>query len=527
MKTRLEKKSLQFRTIQQQKQERFEGAYIEDNRDTAQMRLIDMIQRIGVEEEDEPLHGKFETIQQKSNSTGLPDSLKTGIEGMSGFSVDDVRVHYNSDKPAQMQAHAYAQGTDIHVAPGQEKHLPHEVWHVVQQKQGRVQPTMQLQGVSINDNQGLEMEADMMGIRAINHIHPYKTNLISKSSAQAAIQRKPTVWAADPNIGVILAIGHGWFSTWRKIKAKVVEYGALQDNALDLRRDKLDEIRPLMALWSNNPRHSAASKKQRVQNIRNNMQILETIVEDEYTEIAVDADNITGGHSEVRHGADLTDRQLQDRLTTGKDRDNKNAPADVSSRFASHDFLVGTRKKAFHDIDHAVANTKGHFKPSINQYVATYNAWNCLAGAARAQANPQYIAMAAAKAKVRAVANALVNPNTLLLPRVAVVNPNFGGLVKNVLNSPDAVRRIEAMVKMSLKYSAARNYGMDIGTSYKAGPAKGLHPRAVLDPQSPQWTLTIVSTNNQALDVVPPSSQWTLITHYPTMFQGANKISAL
>lgn len=35
----------------------------------------------------------------------------------------------------------YSQGTDIHIGPGQEKHLPHEAWHVVQQKQGRVKPT--------------------------------------------------------------------------------------------------------------------------------------------------------------------------------------------------------------------------------------------------------------------------------------------------------------------------------------------------------------------------------------------------
>jgi len=40
--------------------------------------------------------------------------------------MDDVQVHYNSGKPAQLNALAYAQGTDIHVAPRQEKHLPHE-----------------------------------------------------------------------------------------------------------------------------------------------------------------------------------------------------------------------------------------------------------------------------------------------------------------------------------------------------------------------------------------------------------------
>jgi hypothetical protein len=106
-------------------------------------------------------------IQQKKNNTGLPDNLKSGIESLSGHSLDDVKVHYNSSKPAQLNAHAYAQGTNIHLASGQEKHLPHEAWHVVQQKQGRVQPTKTVNGAKINDNVGLEKEADIMGERAL------------------------------------------------------------------------------------------------------------------------------------------------------------------------------------------------------------------------------------------------------------------------------------------------------------------------------------------------------------------------
>ncbi len=103
-----------------------------------------------------------------TNKTGLPDQLKSGVESLSGMAMDDVKVHYNSDKPAQLQAHAYAQGTDIHVAAGQEKHLPHEAWHVVQQKQGRVQATTQLKGtVPVNDDAGLEREADRMGAKAV------------------------------------------------------------------------------------------------------------------------------------------------------------------------------------------------------------------------------------------------------------------------------------------------------------------------------------------------------------------------
>ena len=108
-------------------------------------------------------------IQRKENNTGLPDHLKTGMENLSGMSMDDVKVHRNSDKPAQLQAHAFAQGTDIHLGPGQEKHLPHELGHVVQQKQGRVKPTIQMKGkVNVNDDAGLEKEADVLGAKALN-----------------------------------------------------------------------------------------------------------------------------------------------------------------------------------------------------------------------------------------------------------------------------------------------------------------------------------------------------------------------
>ena len=106
-------------------------------------------------------------VQKKANTTGMPDKLKSGVENLSGIDMSDVKVQYNSSQPAQLNAHAYAQGTNIHIAPGQEKHLPHEAWHVVQQKQGRVKPTLQMkQGVAVNDDKGLEKEADVMGEKA-------------------------------------------------------------------------------------------------------------------------------------------------------------------------------------------------------------------------------------------------------------------------------------------------------------------------------------------------------------------------
>lgn len=106
--------------------------------------------------------------EARTNSTGLPDQLKSGIESLSGMDMSHVKVHYNSNEPAQLQAHAYARGNEIHVAPGQVQHLPHEAWHVVQQAQGRVPATAQLKtGVPLNDDVGLESEADAMGARAM------------------------------------------------------------------------------------------------------------------------------------------------------------------------------------------------------------------------------------------------------------------------------------------------------------------------------------------------------------------------
>ena len=131
-------------------------------------------------EEEEPLQGKSEgaalqrqeaeeeSLQMKPAGSGapLPRQLQAGIESLSGRSMDHVRVHHNSSQPAAVGAHAFAQGADIHLAPGQEQHLPHEAWHTVQQAEGRVPPTTEVAGVAVNDSPSLEREADSMGNKA-------------------------------------------------------------------------------------------------------------------------------------------------------------------------------------------------------------------------------------------------------------------------------------------------------------------------------------------------------------------------
>jgi hypothetical protein len=136
-------------------------------------------------------------VQLKENKTGLPDQLKSGVESLSGMFMDHVRVKYESQQPAQLGALAYAQGSQIHVGPGQEHHLPHEAWHLVQQADRRVKPDRErpilpyippevrpasttpsvtptlptppvtpIKATPISTDASLEREADIMGAKA-------------------------------------------------------------------------------------------------------------------------------------------------------------------------------------------------------------------------------------------------------------------------------------------------------------------------------------------------------------------------
>jgi hypothetical protein len=145
------------------------------------------IQRQAMPDDEDLMQPKLSPVQRREpNATGMPDSLKQGVESLSGLSLDQVRVHYNSSKPAQMQALAYAQGTDIHLGPGQQQHLPHEAWHVVQQMEGRVPVLRQLAGQPLNDDPGLEGEADRMGQAAA------RFNAAGQSGDGAVTQRCAT-----------------------------------------------------------------------------------------------------------------------------------------------------------------------------------------------------------------------------------------------------------------------------------------------------------------------------------------------
>jgi hypothetical protein len=113
--------------------------------------------------------------RRPDGSFSLPSSLRASAEIASGRKLDAVRVFPNSPKPAVVQAHAFTQGTDIHLAPGQEHHLAHETWHAVQQMKGQVRPTAMLAGMPINHEARLERDADAMGEQLTRRSHDVRT----------------------------------------------------------------------------------------------------------------------------------------------------------------------------------------------------------------------------------------------------------------------------------------------------------------------------------------------------------------
>lgn len=103
---------------------------------------------------------------QRSGTNALPSDLQAGAEAVAGVPMNDVTVNYNSNKPRQMHADGLAQGTSIHLAPGKEGLLKHELGHIIQQKTTDVPTTATFNGHKINDDPRLERQADALGEKA-------------------------------------------------------------------------------------------------------------------------------------------------------------------------------------------------------------------------------------------------------------------------------------------------------------------------------------------------------------------------
>lgn len=125
---------------------------------------------------DDPfaLHLIGAPVTAPGTSGGLPATLGSRFEQAFGVDLSSVRVHEGSALAADAGARAFAQGRDLHFAPGQydpssesgRQLIGHEIAHVVQQAQGRA-TVSQAAGWSVNDDPALEAEADDWGARAL------------------------------------------------------------------------------------------------------------------------------------------------------------------------------------------------------------------------------------------------------------------------------------------------------------------------------------------------------------------------
>jgi len=108
------------------------------------------------------------TVQRKEDEA--ESSSNEGAEKQP-FIPSSVNIHKDSSQASSLGARAFTQGNDIHFAPnefqpeqkqGQEL-IGHELMHVVQQSNNQVKANTSINGVGVNDDKGLEKEADDFG----------------------------------------------------------------------------------------------------------------------------------------------------------------------------------------------------------------------------------------------------------------------------------------------------------------------------------------------------------------------------
>jgi Domain of unknown function (DUF4157) len=103
----------------------------------------------------------------------LPADARSRMEAVFGTDFSAVRVH-EGEQAAAVGARAYAQGDQLHFAPGQydpasaagQELLGHELAHVVQQRGGGRASAPQAKGGNLYADAGLEAEADRAGAQA-------------------------------------------------------------------------------------------------------------------------------------------------------------------------------------------------------------------------------------------------------------------------------------------------------------------------------------------------------------------------
>lgn len=146
--------------------------------------------------DENPPDGEDEdSIETSENSQS---EVLESMERAFGTSFSSVKIITDSQEAVDLGAKAFTMGESIYFAPGfyrpntaeGKKLLAHELTHVVQQREGRVQPTTEKQGFQINDNQNLEDEADRRGNLAVQRREVPAFKLSNSVTSQSTVQQK-------------------------------------------------------------------------------------------------------------------------------------------------------------------------------------------------------------------------------------------------------------------------------------------------------------------------------------------------
>jgi hypothetical protein len=230
-------------------------------------------------------------------------------------------------------------------------------------------------------------------------------------------------------------------------------------------------------------------------------------------------------HSLDRHGPQVSDQQLQDRLTTGVAPDGApSAAPGMSSRFKSHVEWMATRNAAVNAADAAVLATRAALTAPLTAFSNAITTFlNTAPGAAKGVAGA---ARAAARTAVDNAVAAITSPNPNQMPvtfqnPVIPNNPPAAALPGLLAAIPNQVQQA---VLLRPSYQIVVAHGRAIGESFvgtgapgpsPAGPGQ-VWPGTAPGPQLQNTRTTFVVPGAPApLFTVGPAAGWPAIQHFP------------
>lgn len=128
---------------------------------------------------DENLLGATSTVSdafqpaaqlQNESVNGISHSENNAVKELSGGKVDlhesGAKVETTSSSDSRLKSvGARSMAVQGQAIVGDSRDRGHEIWHLAQQEMGQVQPTTEINGTPVNDDKGLENDADVKGAK--------------------------------------------------------------------------------------------------------------------------------------------------------------------------------------------------------------------------------------------------------------------------------------------------------------------------------------------------------------------------